>query len=79
MLLVHMSNVFTITKWSIECVNYLAIDDFNIANIGLTDCTFVGWLATFIRMENDRFDSNFAVGDWLDFNFSLKESRTRPI
>ena len=38
-----------------------------------------GRLAAFIRMENDRFDSDFALGDCFDFNFSLKKLRTCPI
>ena len=79
MLPIQTSNVFSITKWSVECVNYLAIDDFNIANIGLTDCTFVGWLATFIRMENDSIKNDFAVGERFDFDLSFKNVRIRPI
>ena len=78
-LLVHTSNVFTITKRSVKCVNYPAIDNFNIANVGFADCTSVIRLAAFIRMENDRLDSNFGLGDCFDFNFSLKKLMARPL
>ena len=79
MLLVQASNVFAIAKRLIERVNYPAINDFNICNIGLIDCTCVGGLAAFIWMENDRVGSNFEVGDCFNFNFGFGKLGIRPI
>jgi hypothetical protein len=79
MLPVETRNVLSIAEGFVECVDYPAVNNFNIKNLGFTNPALVGWLASFIRMEYDRLYRNLAVADRFDFDFYFIDIRICPI
>jgi len=76
---VNAGNIFSIIKRFIKCMDYPAVDNLDVENLGFANSAPVGGLPSFIRMEYDGFYCNLAAFDRLDFDLNFTVIRICPI